>query len=173
MAVVGADAQSVNKSSEQLAEDIRIIFVKKLTQNRIEYSQKSLIENGLLTLLFITLLVLFFWITTKVFPWLNEKLSLSEGKIIKTISLKGKELIKSSSQIAILRVLLQGLRLAISLFAIYQFIVALLKRWPYTDWLAISFSNFYKVGDRVQLGGNVGDVIDIGILRTTLMECRQ
>ena len=40
-------------------------------------------------------------------------------------------------------------------------------------WLAISFSKFYKVGDRVQLGGNVGDVIDISILRTTLMECRQ
>lgn len=40
-------------------------------------------------------------------------------------------------------------------------------------WLAISFSKFYKVGDRVQLSGNVGDVIDIGILRTTLMECRQ
>ncbi len=40
-------------------------------------------------------------------------------------------------------------------------------------WLAISFSKFYKVGDRVQLGGNVGDVVDIGILRTTLMECRQ
>ncbi|MGK9367493.1 mechanosensitive ion channel family protein [Melioribacter sp. Ez-97] len=40
-------------------------------------------------------------------------------------------------------------------------------------WLAVSLSNFYRVGDRVQLGGNVGDVIDIGILRTTLMECRQ
>lgn len=40
-------------------------------------------------------------------------------------------------------------------------------------WLAVSLSNFYKVGDRVQLGGSVGDVIDIGILRTTLMECRQ
>ncbi len=40
-------------------------------------------------------------------------------------------------------------------------------------WMAISLSNFYKVGDRVQLGGSVGDVIDIGILRTTLMECRQ
>lgn len=40
-------------------------------------------------------------------------------------------------------------------------------------WFAISFSGFYKVGDRVQLGQNVGDVIDIGILRTTLMECRQ
>ncbi len=40
-------------------------------------------------------------------------------------------------------------------------------------WMAISFSNFYRVGDRVELGGSVGDVIDIGILRTTLMECRE
>lgn len=37
-------------------------------------------------------------------------------------------------------------------------------------WVAISFGNFYSVGDRVQLGGIVGDIIDIGILRTTLME---
>jgi len=38
-------------------------------------------------------------------------------------------------------------------------------------WLAVSFGGFFKVGDRVQLGGIRGDVIDIGILRTTLMEC--
>ncbi len=37
-------------------------------------------------------------------------------------------------------------------------------------WFAISFANFYKIGDRVQLGGIKGDVIDIAILRTTLME---
>ena len=37
-------------------------------------------------------------------------------------------------------------------------------------WIAISFGNFYAPGDRVQLGGIRGDVIDIGILRTTLME---
>lgn len=37
-------------------------------------------------------------------------------------------------------------------------------------WVAISFSRFYSPGDRVQLGGIKGDVIDIGILRTTLME---
>jgi small-conductance mechanosensitive channel len=40
-------------------------------------------------------------------------------------------------------------------------------------WLAVSAGNFYKIGDRIQLGGIMGDVIDIGILRTTLMECRQ
>lgn len=40
-------------------------------------------------------------------------------------------------------------------------------------WGAISFGGFYKVGDRVQVGGIKGDVIDIGILRTTLMEVGQ
>jgi small-conductance mechanosensitive channel len=37
-------------------------------------------------------------------------------------------------------------------------------------WVAISLGNFYATGDRVQAGGIRGDVIDIGILRTTLME---
>ena len=38
-------------------------------------------------------------------------------------------------------------------------------------WIALSLGGFYKVGDRVQVGGIMGDVIDIGVLRTTLMEC--
>jgi small-conductance mechanosensitive channel len=37
-------------------------------------------------------------------------------------------------------------------------------------WVAVSFGGFYKIGDRVQLGGIKGDVIDIGILRTTIMQ---
>jgi small-conductance mechanosensitive channel len=40
-------------------------------------------------------------------------------------------------------------------------------------WLAIQFGGFFRVGDRVQLGGIKGDVIDIGVLRTTLMEVGQ
>lgn len=38
-------------------------------------------------------------------------------------------------------------------------------------WIAIAFGQFYRPGDRVLLGGIRGDVIDISILRTTLMEC--
>lgn len=37
-------------------------------------------------------------------------------------------------------------------------------------WIALSIQHFYKIGDRVQLGGIKGDVIDITILRTTVME---
>jgi small-conductance mechanosensitive channel len=40
-------------------------------------------------------------------------------------------------------------------------------------WIAISFGGFYSTGQRVELGGIKGDVIDIGVLRTTLMEVGQ
>lgn len=43
----------------------------------------------------------------------------------------------------------------------------------FAGWTAISLGGFYSTGDRVQLGGIVGDVIDIGVLRTTLMETGQ
>lgn len=40
-------------------------------------------------------------------------------------------------------------------------------------WVAVASGGFYSSGDRIQLGGIRGDVIDIGILRTTLMELGQ
>ena len=41
----------------------------------------------------------------------------------------------------------------------------------FAGWVALSFGGFYGIGDRIQLGGIMGDVIDIGMLRTTIMEC--
>lgn len=37
-------------------------------------------------------------------------------------------------------------------------------------WALIISSNLYHVGDRVQLGGVTGDVTDVGLLRTSLLE---
>ena len=52
-------------------------------------------------------------------------------------------------------------------FALQEVIVSV------AGWVAVSFGNFYSPGDRVQMGGVRGDVIDIGVLRTTLMEVGQ
>ena len=49
-------------------------------------------------------------------------------------------------------------------FALQEVIVSV------AGYVTIYTSNFFRVGDRVKLGGIKGDVIDIGILRTTLME---
>ncbi len=52
-------------------------------------------------------------------------------------------------------------------FALQEVIVS------FAGWLAIIFGSFYKSGDRIQLGGIKGDVMDIGMLRTTIMETGQ
>lgn len=52
-------------------------------------------------------------------------------------------------------------------FALQEVIVSV------AGWAAVSFGSFYAVGDRIQLGGIKGDVIDIGVLRTTLAEVGQ
>ena len=50
-------------------------------------------------------------------------------------------------------------------FALQEIIVSV------AGWISLSFGRLYDVGDGVQIGGISGDVIDIAILRTTLMEC--
>lgn len=49
-------------------------------------------------------------------------------------------------------------------FALREVIVS------FAGWFAILFGDFFKVGDRVLLGGIKEDVIDLGVFRTTLME---
>jgi small-conductance mechanosensitive channel len=49
-------------------------------------------------------------------------------------------------------------------FALQEVIVSI------AGYLAISFGRFFKIGDRIQLSGTVGDVIDVGVFSTTLME---
>lgn len=50
-------------------------------------------------------------------------------------------------------------------FALQEIVVSV------AGWISLSVARMYDVGDRVQLSGIKGDVIDIGVLRTTLMEC--
>jgi small-conductance mechanosensitive channel len=49
-------------------------------------------------------------------------------------------------------------------FALQEVIVSI------AGYVAIVFGNFFKIGDRIKLGGIKGDVVDIGVLRTTVME---
>ncbi len=40
----------------------------------------------------------------------------------------------------------------------------------FAGWFAIAFARLYSVGDRIQIGETKGDVVDISILRTTVLE---
>ena len=41
----------------------------------------------------------------------------------------------------------------------------------FMGWITVSFWGLYKPGERIQIGGIMGDVIDISPLNTTVMEC--
>lgn len=72
-------------------------------------------------------------------------------------------LVVFSSQLSALNVVL-GVAGAGVAFAFQEVIAS------FAGYLVLHSSNFFKVGDRVLLGGIKGDVIDVGLLRTSLME---
>ncbi len=71
-----------------------------------------------------------------------------------------------SENIGRLTVVLGGVGAGVA-FALQEVIVSV------AGWVALSLGGLYRVGDRVQVGGTKGDVIAIGILRTTLVEVGQ
>ncbi|WP_456279075.1 mechanosensitive ion channel family protein [Bacillus sp. AK128] len=52
-------------------------------------------------------------------------------------------------------------------FALQEVIISI------AGWISILIGNIFKTGDRVKMGGIKGDVIDLGILRTTIMEVNE
>lgn len=72
-------------------------------------------------------------------------------------------LIIFSSQLSGLTVFL-GVAGAGIAFALQEVIASI------AGFVIINFSNMFRVGDRVMVGGVKGDVVDIGILRTTMMQ---
>lgn len=40
-------------------------------------------------------------------------------------------------------------------------------------WFSIAFGQYFKIGDRIEINGIMGDVIDIDFFYTTIMECGQ
>jgi small-conductance mechanosensitive channel len=69
-----------------------------------------------------------------------------------------------SEEMTSLTFIIGGLSLGAG-FALRELIQSLI------GWAIISFGGLYKTGERIQIGSIMGDVIDIGPLTTTVMEC--
>ncbi|MDD4928406.1 MAG: mechanosensitive ion channel [Gallionella sp.] len=91
-------------------------------------------------------------------------------KMRKTVGLSGYLLALTvvltifSAQMTNLTVIIGALSVGIG-FALREVIQSLI------GWIALSFWGLYKPGERIQIAGIMGDVIDIGLLTTTVMEC--
>lgn len=52
-------------------------------------------------------------------------------------------------------------------FALQEVIISI------AGWISIMVGNIFNTGDRIKMGGIKGDVIDLGVLRTTIMEVNE
>jgi small-conductance mechanosensitive channel len=137
MAVIKPDAIEAGVPDSVLAESYRGIIVHKLNEAKHLYSQKSMINNGLYTLLYLGLFILFIWLSNKLFPKLYEKIEKLESPRIKNIRFRDKDIIITSTIKKVLLVLAKVFSFALTLFAFYLFITKTIELWPYTRKLDI------------------------------------
>jgi len=132
MAITKTDALYADTSQSALADCYKELLIKKLKERRETYSQKSLIRNGLFSLLYIVLLMLFIWLTTKTFPWLYKKIERLDKSKIRNLKFKDQDVIQSSTIVKLLIITAKGIRFVLAVIAIYFFITQVLHVWPYT-----------------------------------------
>lgn len=130
--------------------------------------------------LIIELIQFFLWITFILFiSWLIRK---SIDRRIKDNSARYrlKKIIRLASYILIILLLIISFTSEIKYFTISIGLISAGIAFALQEvllsiagWFAIFGSNIYKPGDRIEINGIKGDVIDIGVTRTTLMEIGQ
>jgi small-conductance mechanosensitive channel len=132
MAVTQTDAGIAGTDENTLAQNYRGIIVKKLEETRIEYNRAALIDNAKHSFIFLALLLIFYWATIKVFPWIYKKIERLDSLKNKIITIKGREILRISGLTKILIGFFKAARFVLSLLAAYFFIVKTLRLWPYT-----------------------------------------
>lgn len=133
-----------------------------------EYFANPMIRRALVVAVGIVVILLVRWLVNRaLFRSTREQSTRYRlSKVVSTLSVAATVLLLTvvfSDQLGGITVAL-GVAGAGITFALQEVIVSL------AGWIALTLRNFYKVGDRVMLGGIKGDVIDIGALRTTLFE---
>lgn len=158
-------AESVEKITTESAEKITDEVVQPIDQ----FLSHPLVGQGIEVLVGVILIGIFFrLINTSVPRYIRD--SEIRYRFRKTLSFISYVLMLLygvsvfSNSLSQLTVILGATGAGIA-FALQEVIASL------AGWTALSFGQFYKTGDRIQLGGITGDVIDVSILRTTLMEC--
>ncbi|MEA5508485.1 mechanosensitive ion channel domain-containing protein [Crocosphaera sp. UHCC 0190] len=175
--ITESDAKAAGKTQKQLAAEYLQKIKTSIAQYRKEHSLLRLIQNWFSHPIVIKLIIIAIGIVliNVIFRYLSRSLpryitdsdiSYYLRKVITFIGYLAIVLfvtIVFSDRLGQLTVVFGVIGAGVA-FALQEVIASI------AGWLAISLGQFYNPGDRIQLGGIMGDVIDISILRTTVME---
>jgi small-conductance mechanosensitive channel len=147
------DAILSDKNPEELAQGVilRLTEYHKKHSIRLE-NKETLYENSLYSLLYLLLLVLYFLIARRVFPFLYKKAEIFSALKVFDIQIKKKHIVKPENVNSVLQLLLRGIYFALSVFLVYVLINATLHEWPLSrSWdlkpviASVSLLVFYSV----------------------------
>jgi len=132
MSITPKDASVLGRTIEETAYDYIQILKTQLIKVRTEYSGKSIIKNAIFSVLLLSLLIAIVIIIIKITPKLTQKIIDKNEATIKSIKVKGKIVVKASSIVSLIILIMKAIKLIIILLALYFIINEIFHTWPYT-----------------------------------------
>lgn len=132
MAITADDSIGTAKSIEELGNEYVGMIKARLILTKEIYSSKSLIEKILYIFGFFVGFILLMWLNRLIFPKIYSALENLGSKIFKSVRIGKYELLKGSALLDLSTILAKGLRLFITLAAIYSLIVFTVTNLPWT-----------------------------------------
>ncbi|MBI4853048.1 MAG: mechanosensitive ion channel [Acidobacteria bacterium] len=145
LTISNSDALAEGKPRQDLAKDYASIIQQTLLELKADYNNKTILIGILLTIAATFLLVLFLKLENVFFSKLEDKLELTESKLLRPIKVQKLELLTLEQVRAILLILLQVARTALVILALIFYLPIIFSFFPWTRSLSTTFFNYILI----------------------------
>lgn len=132
LVVTPEDASANGKSIEELSNEYTSIIKKNILNIKEEYSQNNIVKKFMYISAFIIGFILLMWLSRLIFPKIYSFLERMENKIFKSVKIGKYNILKGSALLDLTTIIVKGLRLFITLSAIYFLLVFIVTNLPWT-----------------------------------------
>lgn len=145
LTINNSDALAEGKPRQDLAKDYANIIQQTLLELKADYNNKTILVGILLAIVATFLLVLFLKLENVFFSKLEDKLELTENKLLRPIKVQKLQLLTLQQVRAILIILLQVTRTGLVILALIFYLPIILYFFPWTRNLSTTFFNYIQI----------------------------
>lgn len=142
MSITDADARSAGRSRQELANAYRTAMQSALASFLTERQSQSLLLSTLYTLAATAGLLLTFWLITRLFRWLQSRIEIERGRVIRTLRFQSIEILSEARMVALLRQTLKGIRVILILVLLNIYLTTVLAFFPWTRHFATRLTSY-------------------------------
>jgi len=155
ISVTDKDALAQNTTKQKLAANLRSVIAVAITNYQHETSWQVLLKEGLTALLVIALLVVFIYVTNRLFKWILARINKLFNKGIK---LSNYELLNAERQVYVVNFIIKAVKWFVILLLIYLALPVLFGIFPFTRSISDTLLG-YVISPLKKIGFAVWDYI--------------